>query len=326
MTSLRHFVALSDAEIQDVGRLHERVLLLETQKEELGRITSNLPPAKRESLSAKQLALPGLLLLLGRAGLVLGITIGILITFLPEPVVSGIGLFLAIAGLIWLVAVIFAHRSRLAGDTQLSVPVFDEASLDKAKHELTSRLTDLNCTDWLDFDEKRKQVVENITAQSNGQARLEGLLPSGKTKAMLETDRKEASRNRRDLKEKLDAPNMQRAQKMNSVEFQGLARDISVRIEEQEKLEAESIGLEARFDDTTSPREDLLRAQEELSGIEKEFKRAEERLQVYELALEILQKARNLTLVRAQDQLGPKAGTYLQTLDHWPILQRYGRQ
>ena len=72
--------------------------------------------------------------------------------------------------------------------------------------------------------------------------------------------------------------------------------------------------LEAKLEQVTFSHEDLLQAEEALESAVQAFERAEMRLAVLELTQQSLQMAREQTLQRAQERLGPATATYLRTL------------
>ena len=85
---------------------------------------------------------------------------------------------------------------------------------------------------------------------------------------------------------------------------------------EAEKLELESSlnRLVGRLEEPAVTREDLQRTEEQLAAVEVDLERSRQRLAIYEMALETMQTARTRTLKRAQDELAPRMGDYLETL------------
>lgn len=59
-----------------------------------------------------------------------------------------------------------------------------------------------------------------------------------------------------------------------------------------------------------------MRAEEALEEASEAYRRAQERLAVYELTHEVLNEARTRTLKKAQERLGPQTVTYLGRLTH----------
>jgi DNA repair exonuclease SbcCD ATPase subunit len=126
--------------------------------------------------------------------------------------------------------------------------------------------------------------------------------------------RKYASHKRRDAEELLEEPALQRAMALDAIAIQKLQSYTSKLEEEKAVLEVSVIRLSGKLEEPAVTREELLSAEERLSYVEAELERANQRLAIYEMALETMQTARTRTLKRAQDELAPQMGAYLEKL------------
>ncbi len=151
--------------------------------------------------------------------------------------------------------------------------------------------------------------------QTTLRAKLDALLEERPLEAWIE-ERKEASRQRRDLEETLAEPEMQQAAQVTPVEYETLKQEIA-RLEEQlEAKEQERIRQEARRDDTTYTLEDVHRLEEQKAAAERALERLKDRLTVYELTYEVLEQAQQETMRSARDELEPKIGQHLRCITH----------
>ena len=303
LAHLNPVVVLTEAEIQDLTHLNERVRLLADRKDEAERLKANVqpPPDKQMRLSVKQVVLPGLLVFVGLAGLIAGVALSVLTrSILATFVGVGLGLLMFAGGMAWLVATLLSAKRSSQGMAEGGIPIvtFDETQLERAKQDLSDKLVSLDCAGWTAFEQKREEVQATLASRDNSWSRLEGLLPVGRTKESLEIERKEARRKRQEFQDKMDKPDVQRAARLSLVEYQTLSHEIHQLTKEQDELEIERVKLRARFEEAKITREDLLRTEEHLVAISREVERAKERLKVYELALETLLVARHKTLIR----------------------------
>ena len=318
---------LPEEEYRGLTRLHERVALLRSQAAEMlaspasAGMASQTPSWTWQTVAASAGG-PALLALLSTSMGIAAALYGAQAR-LPAPAVAvlvGLSIFLDTLAALWLSKTARRPRGPLAGHGETQAADYNagrlvlQAHLEKESQELAARFEGLGCTDWVALERRQDRARSMRAQQEESQARLEGLLPSGRTRNDLEETRKATSLRRRDLEETLAEPAWRRALQMGPVEYQALCQEIAHMLEERQSLERESIGLQARLDASRAASEDLIALEEQLEAASAELLHLQETLAVYELARDTLQVARERTLVRAQDELAPRAGAYLASL------------
>ncbi len=315
LAELQRISSLTPAAIQELTRLNERVRILRELRDNAeSRAQGTRPTAKGRPDLTRILPL-SLVVLLGLAGVVGGVAIAMLAHLPTGILVTSVGILLLLGGLGWLIKSIFVNRkSRDVSDLPAPASMFDYESLSRVESQLANSLKALGCNDWTEFGGVLSQVSQLEKGKENSISRLDVLLPPGMNRDMLEIQRREASGHRRDAQEILDAPEYQRVLNMTPVEYQELTREIAGLEGEQEKFAAEKIRMKERIEGPEASHEDLLKAQEQLSAVTEDLERERERLEVYKLTLDTMNAARSATMVRAQDELGPKSSSYLKLL------------
>ena len=217
---------------------------------------------------------------------------------------------------IWtIVAISRRSRWKEPGPTSPSYSVPAELpELAALQAELGHKLEVLGCRDWDEFVQKRASVEAAERARERAISQLEVLVPDDKSKSDLEAERQQASRKRRDAEEKMGTPEMKRLAALNPVALGKLEQEINGFQAEKEKLTGELTQLNYAIAAATDRSEELLAAEERLASVEAEIDRQVELLATYELALGILETAREKTLVRAHHRLAPILATYLKRL------------
>lgn len=308
---------MSDEDLQACSRLKERVVLLTEQKASTERLPSSpTSEPKPRGTNLVHYILASSLLVAGIGAGAIGLLAGILTRNAGLGIIlAGLGFVLFGVAVVWLVWLFLSTR-RATPRPVIPAETKPDLNLQLAEAEaaFADRLRALGCEDWTDYEAKRKQLQSALASRDNIQGRLDGLLPAGQTVETLETARKAASHERRDWEEKLSSPGAQRAAKMTPLEYQSLSTEITRLVKEQEALEAEAVLKNAQVAAAKVTREDLLVAEERLAALEQEIEHTRERQEVYELAWQTLQTAREKTLVRARDRLAPLAGEYMKAL------------
>lgn len=161
----------------------------------------------------------------------------------------------------------------------------------------------------------RRQEGERLARQiAVAVARLDGLL-GGQAVEEIENRRKEASRAARSLREQLDEPAMRLA-KLDQSEYQRLKAEIqriSRAIEEwcNEEL---SLRVEVRAGQVSL--EEIYSLEEEAQELRGELGAARERQRVLVLARDVLEEARQATLVSATEVLRQQVGQLVDEITH----------
>jgi uncharacterized protein YhaN len=304
----------TDEQIQLITRLHERVEVLSGEKERVLRYREEqrAKSAKGKRPARSSLVAPGLVTALG----IVGVLFGFLALALSQNqaiggTITALGLLVALVGIGWLF-IAYSRSGRVP--STVAVPEIDQAQLTAAQNELNQKLAELKCADVEELDNQWKQVQTFRRLSDKAEAQLKGMIPEGKTKEELEEARRVASRKRRDAEEQLSAPELEQATSLDMIEVLKLQEEVSILQTERQNLENSLNRLAGKLEEPSVTREDLLRAEEQLATVEAELERAKERLAVYELALETMEAARSKTLKRAQDELAPRLGDYLERL------------
>jgi DNA repair exonuclease SbcCD ATPase subunit len=309
---------VTENEVQATALIQERVGVLKNEKEKatkrweqyLAETAKRPEPAARSSLLP-----PGLLTFVGAVGFLVGILLLILI---DNPAVGGIlaglGLFTGGVGVVWMFFIYLQAQNKTAEPLTPMPQEFDDSELTAAETERNEKLTTLNCDNLEELEVKWKQVQASRKQYESAGIHLKALIPEGKTKTEFVDGRKYASRKRRDAEELLEEPALQRAMALDAIAIQKLQSDTSKLIDEKADLAVSVIRLSGKLEEPTITREELLSAEERLSYIEFELERTKQRLAIYEMALETMRSARARTLKRAQDELAPRMGAYLEKL------------
>ena len=150
----------------------------------------------------------------------------------------------------------------------------------------------------------------DLSSQTAARARRDALLGDQTLEALIE-ERKNASRHRRDAEEALEAPEVQRAVKVLSLQYEELKQDIERLETELDEKKQERIKYQTRRDDATYTIEDVHRLDERKACAERDLARLAERLGIYELTYEVMKEAKEQTMRSACDELEPKIGAYL---------------
>ena len=150
----------------------------------------------------------------------------------------------------------------------------------------------------------------DLSSQAVARARCDALLGDQTLEALIE-ERKNASRHRRDAEEALEAPEVQRAVGVLSLQYEELKQDIARLEEELDEKKQERIKYQTRRDDATYTIEDVHRLDERKAAAERDLARLAERLGIYELTYEVMKEAKEQTMRSACDELEPKIGAYL---------------
>lgn len=316
--SLDLVAALSEEEISEIGRLKSRVDILTEQqlREGISASPSSTISLGSKDRSASRWEVIVFLYLLGVFGLG---TAGVL--YFQYRDLSLTSVISATIGLGSLLAAIVLHAkagrgASIAGSSAVAAPETSVASTDLiiVQDALVARLNGVGCQSWQDFSQRQQTIQKLKTQQSRAEAQVVALISATSTKEGLEQQRKDASRKRRDIEERLTEPKLQLALSMTLAEFNQLEQETEKLEEELATLKNESGQLQYKLSVDINAEVELLRVQDELTATSARLERALEKLTIYELALKHLSFAREQTLVRASDLLAPKLGGYLAGL------------
>lgn len=168
-------------------------------------------------------------------------------------------------------------------------------------------LTSVGCLVWLVITLVRSRSVD---PQTTARARLDALLEERALEEWIE-ERKEASRQRRDVEEMLEEPEMQKSAEVEPLEYEKLKQEIERLEEELEEKKQERIRKETRRDDAAYTVEDVRQLEERRAAAERELDRLKERLIVYKLTHEVMEEAKEQTMRSARDELEPRIADHL---------------
>lgn len=201
-------------------------------------------------------------------------------------------------------------------------PEYDQQPLLSAGQEIKGQIQSAGCSDVAELNRRYQRVIALRAQKQQARSRLEGLIGYGTGKE-LEEQRREASRQRRDTQEVLDEPGLQQAARMTPLQVNQLAAEIENLEEQQSELLNEQQRLRFQIEQGPGSAEDLLQAEEALDSATMAYDRAQERIDVYQLTYDILDRARTRTLKQAQERLGPQTATYLRRLTHGRYRQAW---
>jgi len=167
---------------------------------------------------------------------------------------------------------------------------------------LPGALIGAGCFVWLVITLVRSRSVDPQTA---ARARLDALLEERALEDWIES-RREASRQRRDVEEMLEEPEMQKSAEVEPLEYEKLKQEIERLEEELEEKKQEQTRQETRRDDAAYTVEDVYQLEERRAAPERELDRLKERLSVYKLTHEMMEEAKEQTMRSARDELEPR--------------------
>jgi uncharacterized protein YhaN len=225
-----------------------------------------------------------------------------------------IGVLLAMVAGLWLAIRLFIKPedllSRFAQAKQLQEDASREVECLRA--QLVELMQTVGCQTWEQF-EGRLAEIDKLTRKVNEvSAYIDGILRGGETIEILELQRKDTSRARRDVGEKLEE--FGSVPDLSLVEYEGLKAGTEKLQEEQSCIEAERLELQGILKGARSGMEDVLRFEEEKSALEDEVGHLQSWHDVYALTSEVMQEARTGTMRTARDVLAPRMATYLNRL------------
>lgn len=310
--------SLSEDKIAEIGKLKSRVdVYLERQANE----RPALVEAGVASAAQVQASTPrrGPVIFLYVAAL-LGLGAAAVLYFqypdllMPALVSAGVGLLCLIVAI--------SMQVRAGSQPEGSVPASavetggltpgDE--LAAAQAALAASLRGIGCGGWSEYEQRLQTAQHLRTEAAKADVHLSALTSATSSEESLEQQRREVSRKRRDLEERLAEPKIQLALAMKLAEFNEVERETASLEEENVALTDEALRLQYQLGADSDVEADLLRNQDELAAVTADLERLLERLAVYELALRQLTAAREQTLVRASDLLAPRIGEYLPGL------------
>lgn len=199
---------------------------------------------------------------------------------------------------------------------------FDIERLKSTAAAVKQQVETANCVSVRELNSCYARVIALRNQSNRAQSRLEGLL-GDETADKLEEQRREASRQRRDARELLEQPSLQQAARLMPLEVNQLATEVDDLEAEQVKLQEKRQQLQYRMNHGAVSSEALLQAEESLEAATAEYRRIQERLEVYELTYRLLSEARSRTLKQAQTRLGPQTASYLEKLTHGRYWQAW---
>jgi uncharacterized protein YhaN len=201
-------------------------------------------------------------------------------------------------------------------------PDFDIQRLKSTAAAIKQQVEAASCVSVNELNSRYERVVALRNQSNTAHSRLEGLL-GDETADELEQQRREASRQRRDAGELLEQPGLQQAARLTPLEVNQLATEIEDLETGQVELQKKRQQLQFKMNHGAVSSEALLQAEESLEAATAEYRRVQERLDVYELTYRLLSEARSRALKQAQTRLGPQTASYLQRLTHGRYRQAW---
>ncbi|MCC6456916.1 MAG: AAA family ATPase [Caldilineaceae bacterium] len=297
---------------QALHRLHSQMELLQ-----------NPPLPTPIAHPGKQPIGPIVLLTIGLVAVVSGI---VLLMLQPEGfwialAALTVGLFTLLGGAGWWMMQRVSRQSALSKEQQAqhhaALQMQQQA---KAQSDLQQALTSIDCTSWQDYLTKQAAVASEKSRREQAQAKLDALLPKGKSRTEIENRRRTASLARRDAAETLQSPELQPAMRVAPLAYQSLLREIKQLEETHTNLARSYHELSGRLSaETVSPTE-LSLAEEQKEALSQKIDHDKELLALYQRTQEMLQRARQQTIERVRDDLESSISRHFEHL----TLEQYG--
>ena len=309
---------LDESQREALDKAHETVQELIAATTERAEIVRELESQAEQAPSRK--VRPRLVpALVTTAGIVLTI-LGIILT---PALVRPIGALMAVGGGIlvligsgWLLYA--SLQKRPESQAQLVAAREREKSgrdkLGIAQLELRELLAPLGCETREDYEGKLNTYLEYRANLKTAEATLDGALSTGETLESLKKERKETSRKRRDIEEKLEEQSD--APELSALDYQMVVDKIASLEDEHNQCGREILRLEGQREVVSHTIEELHQLEEQRVPLERQLSNAQERHEIYLLTLDVMRQAREHTMSTVQDELGPRIGTYLKRLTH----------
>jgi len=225
-----------------------------------------------------------------------------------------LGVSLLLGGASWLAFTLLRKPEDLQSRVEEARRLQEDAGREAARlrAELGEKIQGLSCESWEQLEERLDRFDSLNRQASEAAARMEGLLREGETINGVEAQRKEVSRGRRDVEEKV--ADLRGVPDLDLMAYEQLNGEVAELQGDQLGHEAERLELQGILKGGRSGLEDVLRLQEEKAGLEQELERLQSWHGAYALALQVMREARTGAMRTARDELAPRMAAYLERL------------
>lgn len=309
------FETLALHEEQRLSELNQRCQILreeiDSQAAELAQgQLEQTTPARAGSIWWIVAALGGLILAIGL--LVTGFILGTTQSPTTGILVGATGILLSLFSLIGLAAGIRQRRSAgiITAEGQVNQLEKRREQLSQVTTALDDALSSLEIADWDEFSQKLSAYKELKQARENARLQLQTLLEDQSWDDLVE-QRKAVSRNRRDVEEQLETPELRKAAEVTPLDYEELESNIMSLKGELEEKENRKIQCQTRIDDALHTIEDVYLLQERKAVAEQSLDYLHNWLEVYKLTYEVMGAAKEQTLSAASVELAPRIGDHL---------------
>lgn len=186
------------------------------------------------------------------------------------------------------------------------------AQLNIATNEMSELLGSLGCETWEEFESNLTRFRKLQADLNMAEATLSALLGNGASLSDLEDQRREVSRVRRDIQEKL--MDFKGVPELSAIEYQKLLGKIERLDKERQQRQEQIIRLDAILESGGASLDDFYRSMERRAVLQHRLEVALEKHQVFQETLAGLREVRDRILKNAQAKLEPRLGTYLDPL------------
>jgi len=224
------------------------------------------------------------------------------------------GGILTSAGVVWLLVLILGQFRDYRHHQQLLVEAQKRhqggmAQLNMATNEMKELLGSLGCKTWEEFESNLAKFRKLKADLNMVEATLAALLSNGGSLSALEDHRREVSRVRRDIQEKLTE--FEGIPRLSAIEYQKLIGNIESLDKERQQRQEQIIRLGAILESGGASLDEFYRYMERRAVLQRRLELALEKHQVFQETLEGLREVRDGILKNAQAKLEPRLGHYL---------------
>jgi len=288
-------------DVQKVLEVKSRLPELEANRKSIG---DDLSERRHELETAEEYFKKNRLLaaLASKTGLIIGVVVSAA-GFLGM-LFNTASLAVGVIGLIFLIGAMWGRSSL----TQHKTQTFDLQSrigrMEKALTEIEEQehgiLSQVNCGSVEEFRQKEKRHAELVEQRSTSQNRLVGKL-GAQTLERIEQERRKVTRMLAEEREKLTDD--LKSTKLFPEEYVKLEKKVEDLGDEKKQLEFRKMECEVGINNAKFDPEDQAQMEERLDSLANALSREKRRIRVYQLAEDFVSRARDETLVSANDIL-----------------------
>lgn len=320
MLPFRSLDRLDDMALPKLREKHSQLIALEGKAEG---VRAQLDEVERRiSLSSvtPRASRPRLAPIVTLVGSLLVVLAGVLLIAI-RPLVPGLGELLVfagsvgvVAGLVWLVSSNRRPTPDQKTHADATRKLLNELQADagRLRAELEEYLGSIGYSTWQGLEASLDKYAKLRSVHDKIEGERTGVLGEEDTLEGLEQRYKLVSKQRWDTEERLQE--LASAPELSAVEYQSLLADVDRLSKEKKSLEEESLRLSGRGEVLHSTIEDKQELEEKRASLEHRLDGLTDKYETWSVTLEVMRDARQATMRRAQDDLAPRMGAYLNRL------------